>query len=142
MSVATGLDIQNISIIPLNQTTGDWTGNGAPITYLNKGTYTFMYNYGFNANAGSITSTFATITSKQPYLTPGYTQLVGTPYTGLMGGAVFIQSMMNSVYIDADNTPIYLTINNTITAGTNWSIQINNQKYTKFFNRVVIIKFN
>ncbi len=141
MSVATGLEVQRIPIIPLNQTTGDWTGNGVPITYLNKGVYSIMYNYGFNANAGSITSTFAMITSNQPYLTAGYKTLVSSPYTGLMGSAVFIQSMMNNVVIDTDNTPIYLTITNTITAGTNWSIQINNQKYTQFFNRVVIIKF-
>lgn len=142
MSVATGLDIQLISIIPLNQTTANWTGNGTPITYLNKGVYSIMYNYGFNANAGSITSTFACITSKQPYLTAGYNILVSNSDTGGLGAGVFIQSMMNNVYIDTDNTPIYLTITNQITAGTNWSIQINNQKYTKYFNRVSIIKFS
>lgn len=142
MSVATGLDIQLISIIPLNQTTANWTGNGTPITYLNKGFYSIMYNYGFNPNVGSITSTFACITSKQPYLIAGYNILVSNSDTGGLGAGVFIQSMMNNIYIDTDNTPIYLTITNQITAGTNWSIQINNQKYTKYFNRVSIIKFS
>lgn len=141
MSVASGLEVQRISIIPLNQTTANWTGNGTPITYLNRGTYSIMYNYGFNANAGSITSTFACITSNQPYLTAGYKTLVSNSDTGTMGAGVFIQSMMNNVIIDTDNTAIYLTITNQITVGTNWSIQINNQKYTKFFNRVSIIKF-
>lgn len=142
MSVASGLEIQLISIIPLNQTTSNWTGNITPITYLDKGTYSIMYNYGFNANAGSITSTFACITSNQPYLTAGYKTLVSNSDTGPMGLGVFIQSMMNNIRIDTDNTPIYLTIINQITVGTNWSIQINNQKYTKYFNRVSIIKFN
>ena len=142
MSVASGLHIQRISILPLNQLTGDWTGNTTPITYLNKGSYSFMYNYGFLANTGSITSTLAIITLYQPYLTAGYKEVVSSPETGIMGGAVFIQSIMNNVYIPIDNTPVYLNIINTITAGTNWSIQLNNQKYTKFFNRVVIINFS
>lgn len=139
MATATGLQVYRIPILPLNQTTADWTGNLTPITVLNKGAYSIMYNYGFQANAGSITSTFASITKNQPYGVIGASELVATPFTGGMGGAVFIQSMMNNVYIQNDNTPIYLHINNTITAGTNWAIQINNQKYTKFFNRVVII---
>jgi len=140
MSVASGLDITNISIIPLNQSTSDWTGNGTPITYLDKGIYSFMYNFGFSNNVGSIQGTFASITKFQPYGTAGYQVIVSNSPTGPMGGGVFIQSIMNNVYIDTDDTPIYLTIQNVITAGTIWSIQLNNQKYTKYFNRVVIIK--
>jgi hypothetical protein len=140
MSVAGGLDITNISIIPLNQSTSNWTGNGTPITYLDKGVYSFMYNYGFNPSVGLIQGTFACITKFQPYGTPGYQVIASNSPTGIMGGAVFIQSIMNNVYIDTDDTPIYLTIQNVITAGTIWGIQLNNQKYTKYFNRVVIIK--
>ena len=140
MSVSSGLNVKRLPIIPLNQITPNWTGNNTPITYLNKGIYLIMYNFGFQPTVGAITSTFVSITKNQPYGVAGYQELLSSPETGQMGGAVMIQSIMNSVVIDADNTPIYLNITNTITAGTNWAIQINNQKYTKFFNRVVLIQ--
>ena len=140
MSVSSGLNAKRISILPLNQITPNWTGNNTPVTYLSKGVYLIMYNFGFQATVGAITSTFVSITKNQPYGVLDYQELVSSPETGQMGGGVLIQSIMNSVVIDADNTPIYVNITNTITAGTNWAIQINNQKYTKFFNRVVTIK--
>ncbi len=142
MSASSGIKVYTIPIFPLNQVTTTWTGNGTPITYLDKGTYSFIYNYGITASAGpALTSTRAVITRNAPYGSPGYQEIVANSDTGGLGGGISIQSMMNNVYIDTDNTPIYLniTVEFGVGVGTVWGIQTANNKYVRYSNRLNII---
>ena len=140
MSASSGIKVYTIPIFPSNQITTSWTGNSIPVTYLSKGTYSFIYNYAITASSGpALTSTRAVITRNAPYGSPGYQEIVANSDTGGLGGGVSIQSMMNNVYIDIDNTPIYLNLTVGIGVGTVWGIQTTNNKYVRYSNRLNII---
>jgi hypothetical protein len=141
MSSASGINVLPIKIFPSNQSTTSWTGNSTPVTFLDKGSYSIIYNYGITASSGpALTSTRAIITRNAPYGSPGAQIVVANSDTGGLGGGVSIQSMMNNIYIDVDNTPIYLNLTVEMGVGTIWGIQIANTKYIKYSNRINIIQ--
>lgn len=139
MSAASGLKLIRIPIKPQNETTTLWSGNNSVLTTLSIGSYTFLYNYGLSSTVGTINSAEPIITMQAPYGSPGAIVLVSGVKSGLMGGGVQIQSIMNNVFIPTNNTPIYLYLALEITAGTVWGIQLANAKYTKYYNQISII---
>ena len=139
MSAGSGIPIISCLIRPTNQTGNTWTDNTVPVTYLDKGSYSILYNYGFVATAGSITSVLSVITIDGPLGTPSAQEIASNSPTGPMGGGVFIQSIQNNIYIENDNTPIYLGIIVSFTSGTIWGWQQANTKYAKYYNRINIL---
>ena len=139
MSAGSGIPIISCLIRPTNQTGNNWVGNTTPVTYLDKGSYSILYNYGFVATVGSITSVLSVITIDGPLGTPSAQEIASNSPTGPMGGGVFIQSIQNNIYIEQDNTPIYLGIIVSFTAGTIWGWQQANTKYAKYYNRINIL---
>ena len=139
MSAASGLKLVRIPIHPQNETTALWSGNNSVLTTLSTGSYTFLYNYGLSSTVGTINSVEPIITMLAPYGSPGAIVLVSGFKSGLLGGGVQIQSIMNNVFIPTNNTPIYLYLALDITIGAVWGIQLANAKYTKYYNQISII---
>jgi len=137
MSVKTSLISIRIPVKPGTQA----ANYNSLVTYLNKGTYVFMYNYALQAIAGNITSTQGIVSSIAPYGSVGNLEICASPKTGAMGTpgtGVFVQSIQNNVYIPNDNTPIYVNLFMTYTALTTWTIAGN--KYNDNMNYISIIK--
>jgi hypothetical protein len=145
MSVASGLTLIKVPLKISGQTTGQWTGstNTNPITYLDKGTYNLTYNCVMQASVGTITSLAGIITKTALYAQPGYIELLASAKNGNLGtGGITPNSfsIQNNVYIDADNTPIFLYLIVTLAGGTTWGIPLGTSQYDAYVNYLCIVK--
>lgn len=143
MSVKTNLITYKIPIKPSNQTTSSWSDMSTPITYLNKGTYNFTYNCMLQSSVGTLTSVLAIITRNALFPNAGYVELVASNKTGGMGSGGTTPlgvSIQNNLYIDTDNTPIYLYLVVNISGGTTWGVPIGTNQYNDHMNYVMITR--
>jgi len=147
--IITRLDERVLSPITIpvkifNQTTTTWTGNGTPITFLNKGLYMCIYNTTTRSSVGQIGKTQYIITKDSAYPTGEVLAGVGlTDYfvAGLNSNIVG-QTISNTIYIDTDSTSIYLTIE----IGLNdplpvvWGIQTINTVWSLYYDVLYFLK--
>lgn len=143
MSVKTSAVFIKIPIRPSGQTTSQWTGNLTPITYLNKGTYNFNYNYALQASVGTMTNTLAILTYNNAWAQPNFKEISFGPKTGTFGAGntgIIITNLTNNIVIQNDNTPIYVSIQVTIGGGTTWGVPLGTTQYNDHMNCVTIIE--
>lgn len=143
MSVKTSIQFIKIPIKPINQNTSQWTGNLTPITYLNRGTYNFMYNYAIQPSIGTMDNTLAILTEVNAWAQPGFKEISFGSKTGTFGAGntgIIITNLTNNVVIQNDNTPIYLSLQVTVSGGTIWGIPAGTTQYDEHINYVCILR--
>lgn len=145
MSVASGLKVLRIPIKPIAQTTGAFNNNGnnIPVTYLDKGAYMFCYNVAWVVSVGSMSICQSIITEGLPFNSGGKS-ITGCKVNqmGTVGGTTpngFC--LQNQVYIQNDNTPIYVGAFNTLAGGSLWGVPPSTQ-YDDFMNVLFIVALN
>ena len=127
-----------IPILPVGQIANYQSGI---VTYLDKGSYSIMYNHALKEIAGGITGTQAIITAYQQYGTIGFIELLASAKTGPMGNpatATFNGSFQNNIYIATDNTPIYVSLFMQLLNFTTWQ-HTTDARYSSFSNRLIFI---
>lgn len=143
MSVKCTIPFIKIPIKPVGQTTSQWTGNLTPITYLNRGTYNFMYNYAIQPSVGTMTNTLAILTYNNAWAQPGFKEISFGPKTGTLGAGnigIIIANLTNNIVIQNDNTPIYVSIQVTVGGGTTWGVPLGTTQYDEHMNHVCILR--
>lgn len=146
MSISSGLQIIRIPIKPILQTTSLWTGSSPtspPIAILDKGNYNITYACALQPSVGTLTNCFGIISKNAVFGQPGYVELCASAKTGglgtLSGTTPNGFCIQNNVYIDTDNTPIYLYLAVTIGGGSIWGIPLATQ-YDTHMNYITFIK--
>lgn len=152
--VFTKIDVNNINppiSIPVkifNQTTSSWTGNGVPVTSLDRGIYYCVYNTTTKPinSGGNITSIQYVITQDNAYPTgnvlAGTGDLVNYGISGT-GSNIVGQTIANIINIENDNTPIYLTINVAYNSPSIiWGIQTQNTVWQLYYDVLYFVRLN
>jgi hypothetical protein len=122
MSVRNGFPTIRVSLnnIPNTQASGVWSGNGTQLTNLDKGVYIVTYNVSYIPSVGPITNSQTVLTTGQSF-TGGGQVISATPLTGalaLTGVSAMRQTLTNTFIVSADNTPIFVYLSCTVSAGT------------------------
>ena len=152
--VFTRIDVNNISspiTIPVkifNQVTSSWTGNGVPVTFLDRGIYYCVYNTTTKPinSGGNITSIQYVITKDSSYpignVLAGTSDLVNYSISGT-GSNIVGQTIANIIDIQNDNTPIYLTINVAYNSPSIvWGIQTQNTVWQLYYDVLYFVRLN
>ena len=132
MSIKSGFDSIRVLVnnIPNTQVSGVYVGNGNIITYLDAGIYFVNYNVSYIPTVGPITNSQAIITSGLSF-TGGGQVICSTPLTGQMGLTgtnAMRQTLSNTFVVPNNNTPFYLYLTCTVTAGT-WGTTNASEQY-------------
>jgi hypothetical protein len=146
------IDQKSISPITIpvkifNQITASWTGNGIPISYLNSGIYYCVYNTTTKPinSGGNITATQYVLTKNTAYPTGELllgTELISYGISGT-GSNIVGQTMANIIFIENNNTPIYLTINVAYDSPTIvWGIQTLNTVWQLYYDVLYFVRLN
>jgi hypothetical protein len=131
MSIKNGFDSIRclLNNIPNTQASGVWVGSGTQLTTLNKGVYFVNYNVSYIPSTGAITNSQTVITTGLSFVGGG--QIVAsTPVTGAMGvtgASAMRQTLSNTFIVTTDNTPIFVYLSCTVSAGTWGSTNVNEQ---------------
>ena len=121
MSIKNGFPTIRVSLnaIPNTQASGVWSQNGTQLTSLDKGVYIVNYNVSYIPSVGPITNSQTVITSGLSYIGGGQV-ICATPLTGalaLTGVSAMRQTLTNTFIVTADNTPIFVYLSCTVSAG-------------------------
>lgn len=122
MSTRNGFQTIRIALnnIPNTQPSGVWSGNGTQLTTIDSGVYLVTYTVAYIPTTGPITNSQTVLTTGLSF-TGGGQIIASTPITGqlaLTGVSAMRQTLSNVFTITADNTPIFLYLSCTVSAGT------------------------
>ena len=144
MSTSEGFPIIRIPIKPVGQTVAQWSGSSTPITSLDIGSYLITYNCAVVSSDSSMSNMYGIITKDALFGQPGWDVICAScKYNALgtvLGTTPLGFSISNSVYINTNNTPIYLELSVTKSAPpSTWGIPSGTQ-YNDNMNYITIVK--
>ena len=121
MSTRNGFPTIQIALnnIPNTQASGVWSGNNTQLTTLDSGVYLVTYTVAYIPSVGPITNSQTVLTTGQSFGGGGQI-IASTPITGalaLTGVSAMRQTLTNTFIVSTDNTPIFLYLSCTVTAG-------------------------